>query len=167
MLNRYTLAGLAILFTGAVLYLLHTSEEERILEQLEQIRNLAELRTPESAIEQLARARELGRYFTAPLVLDLRNAGHGTFEIGTRDELVRRILRGRARLEALELAIEDAAVRIDGETAQVRLLGSALVLRKGDRDPFLERHSGLVQLRREADTWRVSSVRHLRAEPPP
>jgi hypothetical protein len=164
MLNRYTLAGLGALFVLALVYLLYTSEEDRIREQLEQIRALGEIRSKETAIEQLAKAREIGRSFSGQTLFDLRSAGHGTLEIGSRDELVRRIIRGRARLESLELTLQDIEVDIEADTAEVRVQGSALGLIKGEPDPFLEIHSGVVMLRREADTWRVTGARHLRDE---
>jgi hypothetical protein len=167
MLNRYTLAGLAALFLLAVLYLLHTSEEDRILERLEQIRALGEIRTQETGIEQLAKARQIGQSFSEQTLFDLSQAGYGILEIGSRDELVRRIIRGRARLVSLELALQDVQVNIEDDTAEVRLQGSGLGLIRGEHDPFLEIHSVVVLLHKDADTWRVTGARHLRDERQP
>ncbi|MGD8312769.1 MAG: hypothetical protein PVJ66_09245 [Gammaproteobacteria bacterium] len=167
MLNRYTLTGLAVLFVLAVLFLMHESDEERVLERLEEIRALSEILSPESGIEPLNKARQIGRYFSEQTVFDLTHAGYGIIETGSRDDLVRRILRGRARLAALELELQDAAVHVEDDRARVRLLGSALGRLRGEQEPFLEIHSVEVRLHREGDSWLVTGARHLRDERQP
>lgn len=167
MLNRYTLAGLGVLFVLAVLFLLHTNEEEKILQRLEQLRALTELTYPETGIEPLVKARQIGQFFSELTIFDLTNAGYGTIEIAGRDELVQRIVRARARLASLELALQDAQVRIEGDTAGVWLKGSGLGLIKGEQDRFLEIHNVAVRLRKEADEWLVTGATHLRDERQP
>ena len=167
MLNRYTLAGLGVLFVLAVLFLLHTNEEEKILQRLEQLRALTEITSPETGIEPLAKAGQIGRFFSEQTVFDLTNAGYGMIEIASGDELVQRVVRGRARLASLELALRDAQVSIEGDTAEVRLKGSGLGLIKGEQDRFLEIHTVAVRLRKEADAWLITGATHLRDERQP
>jgi|GEM_PF-2007373 len=167
MLNRYTLAGLAMLFVLAVLFLLHTSEEDKILERLEEIRALAEITSPETGIEPLAKARRIGQFFSEQTRFDLTTAGYGIIETGSRDELVRRIIQGRARLAALELELQDAAVHIEDDAARVRLRGSGLGTLRGEQEPFLEIHTVEVRLHKEAGTWLVTGAVHLRNERQP
>jgi hypothetical protein len=167
MLNRYTLTALGVLIVLAVLFFLRTDEEDMILQRLEQLRALTEITYPETGIEPLAKARRIGQFFSEQTVFDLTNAGHGSIEIGGRDELVRRIVRGRARLASLELALQDARVRIEDDTAEVVLQGSGLGQFKGEQDRFLEIHSVAVRLRKEADEWLVTGATHLRDERQP
>jgi len=167
MLNRYTLTGLGVLFVLAVLYFLHTDEEDKILQRLEQLRALTEVPSPETGIEPLAKARRIGQFFSEQTVFDLTNAGYGTIEIAGRDELVQRIIRGRARLASLELDLQDAQVSIEDDTAEVRLQGSGLGVIKGEQDRFLEIHTVAVRLQKEAGVWLVTGARHLRDERQP
>ena len=164
MLNRYTLSALGVLIVLAALFLLQTNEEERILQRLEQLRALTEISSPESGVGQLTRASQIGQYFSEQTVFDLTRAGHGTIIIDSRDELVRRIIRGRARLVMLELALRDAQVRIEDDTAEVVLTGSGLGQIKGEQDRFLEMHTVAVRLRKQADDWVITGATHLRDE---
>jgi hypothetical protein len=162
MLNRYTLTALGVLIVLAALFLLHANEEDKILQRLERLRALAEISSPETGLEPLAKAGQIGQFFSELTVFDLTNAGFGSIEIAGRDELVRRILRVRARLDALELALQDARVRIEGDTAEVMLQGSGLGQIKGEQDRFLEIHTVAVRLRKQADEWLVTGATHLR-----
>jgi len=164
MLNRYTLSALGVLIVLASLFLLQTNEEERILQRLEQLRAMSEIASPESGVEQLTKASQIGQYFSERTVFDLTRVGHGTIVIDSRDELVRRIIRGRARLVMLELALRDAQVRIEDNTAEVVLTGSGLGQIKGEQDRFLEIHTVAVRLRKEADDWVITGATHLRDE---
>lgn len=167
MLNRYTLSALVVLIVLASLFLLHTNEKDRILQRLEQLRAMSEIASPESGVEQLTKASQIGQYFSERTVFDLTRAGHGTIVIDSRDELVRRIIRGRARLVMLELALQDAQVRIEDDTAEVVLTGSGLGQIKGEQDRFLEIHTVAVRLRKEADDWVITGATHLRDERQP
>jgi hypothetical protein len=167
MLNRYTLSALGGLIVLAALILLQTNEEERILQRLEQLRALTEISSPESGVEQLTRASQIGQFFSERTVFDLTHAGHGMFVIDSRDELVRRIIRGRARLVMLELALRDAQVSIEDDTAEVVLTGSGLGRIKGEQERFLEIHTVAVRLRKEADDWIIIGATHLRDERQP
>jgi len=164
MLNRYTLSALGVLIVLASLFLLQTNEEDRILQRLEQLRAMSEIASPESGVEQLTKASQIGQSFSERTVFDLTRAGHGTIVIDSRDELVRRIIRGRARLVMLELALRDAQVRIDDDTAEVVLTGSGLGQIKGEQERFLEIHTVAVRLRKEADDWVITGATHLRDE---
>ncbi len=164
MLNRYTLSGLGVLIVLAAILLLHTNEEDRVLQRLEQLRALTEISSPESGIEQLARAREIGQFFSERTFFDLTNAGHGTIDIDSRDELVRRIIRGRARLVMLELALQDEQVSLEDDTAEVVLTGSGLGQIKGEQDRFLEIHTVAVRLRKTVNDWVITGATHLRDE---
>ena len=167
MLNRYTLSALGILLMAASLWLLRPGAEDRILERLERLRGLAEVSAPESVIEQLTRAAEIGEFFSEQTVFDLGNAGYGTTVIDSRDELVQRIIRTRARLALLELVLQDARVRVGDDTAEAVLTGSGLGQLTGDSEPFLETHTVAVQLRKTADEWFITGATHLRDERQP
>ena len=171
MLNRHTLSVLGVLFTLAalVLWLLQPGEEDRILQRLERLRALAEVSAPESPIEQLAQAAEIGDFFSDRTVFDLTHAGLGRIKIDSREELVQRVIRGRARLAMLELALQEARVRVEDDTAEAVLTGSGLGQMKGEQDRFLEIHTVAVRLRKEADDWIITGATHLRDErqPPP
>ena len=164
MLNRYTLSALGVLIVLAALFLLHANEEERILQRLEKLRAMTEIAAPETGVDQLTRASQIGQYFSERTVFDLARAGYGTIIIDSRDELVRRIIRGRARLVMLELALRDAQVNIEDDTAEVVLTGSGLGQIKGEQDRFLEIHTVAVRLRKEADDWVITGATHLRDE---
>jgi hypothetical protein len=164
MLNRYTLSALGVLILLAALFLLHTNEQDRVLQRLEQLRALTEISSPETGVEQLTRASQIGQRFSERTIFDLTRAGHGTIIIDSRDELVRRIIRGRARLVMLELALRDAQISIGDDTAEVVLTGSALGQIKGEQDRFLEIHTVAVRLRKEADDWVITGVTHRRDE---
>lgn len=160
--NKFILlAGLIVL---SAWLLLRTSEEEKILARFEQIRTQAEIPAPESGIEQIAKARQIGQRFSEQTFFDLTNAGYGTIEIPARQELAQRISRGRARLSSLELALQEPQVRIEGDHAQVQVLGSALGSIRGEPDQFLEIHLIEVTLRKEEGEWLVTGARHLRDE---
>jgi hypothetical protein len=140
------------------------SEEEKILERLEQIRELAELRDTESGIQQAARARQISQHFEEQTSFDLSNAGHPYYTIPSRHELTQRILTGRGRLSTLELAVQIRQVKIDGDSARVQLRGSALGTMRGERQQFLEIHLVEILLRKTDDEWLVVGARHIRDE---
>jgi hypothetical protein len=164
MLNRYTLSGLGVLFVLVALFLLHANEEDKILEVLDELRALTEISSPETGIEQLTKARQIGQFFSERTIFDLINAGHGTIEIDNRDELVQRIIRGRARLASLELTLQDAQVSIEDDMAEVVLQGSGLGQVNGEQERFLEIHTVAIRLLKVADDWLVSGATHLRDE---
>ena len=164
MLNRYTLSVLGVLIALAAILFLHADEEDRILQRLEQLCALTDISSPESGVEQLTRASQIGQYFSERTVFDPGDAGHGTILIDSRDELVRRIIRGRARLVMLQLSLRDARVSIDDNTAEVVLTGSGLGQIKGEADRFLEIHTVAVRLRKEAGEWVITGATHLRDE---
>jgi hypothetical protein len=164
MLNRYTLSALGVLIILVSLFLLQTNEKKQILQRLEQLRAMAEITAPESGVEQLTRASRIGEFFSERTVFDLTRAGHGTITIDSRDELVRRIIRARARLVMLELALQDAQVSIGDDTAEVVLTGSGLGQIKGEQERFLEIHTVAVRLRKAAGDWVITGATHLRDE---
>ena len=53
--KRHLLIALAAVAALVVLFLLQGNEEDRILEQLEDLRELAEINAPESSVEVLAK----------------------------------------------------------------------------------------------------------------
>ena len=164
MLKRYwiiVLGGLLVLIT---LLFLRPGEEDRILEQLEQIRTLAEVNAPESGIEQIAKAKQIGRMFDEQTFYDLTHAGYGMTEIGNRQDLVQRIIRGRTRLSSLELTLLQPQVHIEGDNAQVQVQASALGSIRGEPGQFLEIHLIEVLLRKEEGAWLVTGARQLRDE---
>jgi hypothetical protein len=169
MFSRYTLIAVAALALLAGLWLLHGSDEDAILAQLEQLREQAVIAGPESGIEQLARANSIAALFAGATEYDLTRAGHGTTRIATRQELVRRIISLRSRLATLDIELRQAEVRVDGDTAEVQLTASGLGALTGQQGQFLEIHSGLVTLARQDGDWLITGATHIRDErqPPP
>lgn len=144
--------------------LLGSSEEQRILDRLEQIRTLSEIREQEDAVTGLGKARRLGNLFTAQTRYDLTTLGHGITHINSRDELVQKIVAGRNRLVSLELGILAPEVSIDGEHATLELTGTALGATHGGQGQFMDVHRIEIELVREDGDWLVRGGRHLRDE---
>lgn len=161
MLNRYTLIALAGLAVLVVFLVLRSSEEDKILALLEQVRVLAEVRDTESGIEQVAKARDIGALFHETTRFDLANLGHGITEVNDRNELVRRITSGRARLVVLELGMQDPRVTITGDSAQVEIQGQALGTIRGEQGRFLDIHRVEVTLEKTDGDWLITGGRHL------
>lgn len=162
--KRYQLIAFAAVTGLATLFLLHGSEEDRILEQLEDLRELAEIHAPESSIEVLVKSRLLGEFFMENTFYDFTSSGNRLYEVPSRQELVQRIARIRAKLASLELATEGFEVSIEGDTARVMLRGTGLGSIRGEDGQFLEVHSIEVLLEKLDDTWLVTGGRHIRNE---
>jgi hypothetical protein len=162
--KRYQLIALAAVTALAALFLLHGSEEDRILGQLEDLRELAEINAPESSIEVLVKSRLLGEFFTENTFYDLTSSGNRLYEVPSRQELVQHIARIRAKLASLELAAQGIEVSIEGDTARVMLRGTGLGSIRGEDGQFLEIHSIEVLLEKLGDTWLVTGGRQIRNE---
>ncbi|MDH3560313.1 MAG: hypothetical protein OEN52_05095, partial [Gammaproteobacteria bacterium] len=78
-----------------------------------------------------------------------------------------KILSGRNRIIALELSLDEAVVHIEGDTARVRVRGTALGSIRGEQGQFLDIHTIEVLLGKEDGDWRVSGATHLRDERQP
>jgi hypothetical protein len=157
---------LLILVLAALLALqwLLESEQQKILDRLETLRGLAEIDAPEGGIEQATRARQIGDFFTPVTVFDITNAGYGVTEIPSRQELVQRVLRGRALLSTLELSMEQPRVMLEGENARVEVRASALGSRRDQEGQFLDIHLIEILLTKQQGEWLVSGATHLRDE---
>jgi hypothetical protein len=167
MLNRYFLLLSGIVLALAALWLLRPTEEDRILKRLEGLRAASEITAPEGGIALLGRSAEIADFFAAHTVFDLSHTGHGRIEIGSRDALIQRIIRLRARLARLELALRDVRVSVHDDTAEVVLTGSGLGQLRGEADRFLEIHTVAIRLRKAADDWIVTGATHLRDDRQP
>jgi hypothetical protein len=164
MFSRLPLIALVILALLVILFLLHDSDEEAILSQLERLREQAAITEPESGIEQLARANNIADSFSETTVFDLTSAGHGTTTIATRQELVRQIIAVRSRLSSLEIDLQQTQVQVEGDTARVLATGSGLGSLTGQQGEFLEIHSGVITLVRTNGEWLITGATHLRDE---
>jgi hypothetical protein len=164
MRKHYKLIVLAAVAVVAILFLLHSSEEDRILSQLEDLRSLAEIQAPEGSVELLVKSRLLGEFFTENSFYDLTSTGHRLYEIPSRQELVQRIARIRSKLASLELALEDMEVSIEGDSAGVLLRGTGLGTIREEDGQFLEIHSIEIRLEKQEDTWLIAGGRHIRNE---
>ena len=151
------LAALAWLLTG-------DSEEQRILDRLEQIRELAEVGEQESPLVGVARAKQLGNLFSTTTRYDLSTLGYGITEINSRKELTQRILAGRSKLLSLELGLLAPRVEIDGDHATVGITGTALGATHDGQDKFMDVHRIEIDLVRTEGDWLVSGGRHIRDE---
>jgi len=165
--KRYILIALAAGVILAAVFLLHRSEEDRILGQIEELRELAEIQTQEGSVELLVKSRLLGEFFTENTFYDMTGNGQRLYEVPSRQELVQRIARMRAKLARLELVLEDMQVSIEGDTARVQLRGTGLGTIRGEEGQFLEIHSIEIQLEKLDDTWLVAGGRHIRNEREP
>jgi hypothetical protein len=143
---------------------LHDSEEQRILDRVEEIRALAAIREPENTLNRVSRARQLGARFTPSTRYDLSTLDHGVIEIASREELVRRIAAARSRLTALELTLLAPVVRIDGDRATVTVTGTALGATREGEGSFMDVHRVEIALTRRDGEWLVSGGRHIRDE---
>ena len=164
MFSRHSLIVLAVLATLAGLLLLRTGDEDAILAQLELLREQAAITSPESGIDQLAKAHSIAGLFSEATIFDPGSTGHGTTAIASRQELVRQIIALRARLASLELDLQEIQVHIEGDSAQLQATGSALGSLTGQQGQFLEIHSGIVTLAKENGDWLITGARHLRDE---
>ena len=161
---RHLLPVIGIVAVLAGIFLLRTGDEEVIRARLEELRTLAEIRTPESGIEPLGRARQLAGFFSEKTAYDFTSLGHGIREFPSHAELTRTIARIRMKLASLELALQDIQVHIEGDTARVRLRGTGLGTIRGEDGPFLEIHTAEIFLEKHDDTWLISGARHIRDE---
>ena len=164
-MRKTYLIGFAVVAIILMAFLLFRgSEEDRILNALDELRVLGEIKEPEAGIAQLAKARQISKFFTDVTQFDLTNLGHETYTIDNREELARIILKGRAGLSSLELLLRDAQVTIEGEHADVEAQASALGQFKAEGDQFLDVHRIRIELVRVDDEWLISGGQHLRDE---
>jgi len=153
-----------IVAAAGVWLLLRPGEEQRILDRLEQVRALAEVRDPENALAQLNRARQLSALFSTRSRYDLTTLGHGITEIDSREELAQRIAAGRGRLASLELDLLAPVVEIAGDRATVGVTGTARGATRGGDGQFMDVHRVEIELVRQDGNWLVSGGRHVRDE---
>ena len=154
----------AWILVAGILMLLGRSEEQRVLDTLERIRALAEVRGQEDTLAAVGVARELGTLFSARTWYDLTTLDYGITEIDSREELVRRIAAGRGKLSSLELDLLAPEVSIEGDHATVEVTGTALGTVRGEQSPFMDVHRVAIELAREDGDWRVRGGRHIRDE---
>jgi hypothetical protein len=164
MLSRYRYILAALLAIAVVLPFVLTSEEDRILERLERLRELSEVTAAEGGIQQVARAREISGFFTEQSRYDLTSAGYGIVEIPDRRTLSQLILKGRAALASLQLALHEPRVSIDGDSAEVDVRGSGRGSLLGHEGEFLDIHLIRIMLIKDEGDWLISGARHLRNE---
>lgn len=164
MYKDYRFVLLAAVAVVIALPFIGTSEEEVILQQLDELRIKTEIREPESALQQLAKARQIGEYFSESTTFDLTSAGYRIIEINSRQQLVQRIAKGRAALASLELALHEPRVIIDGDRAQVEVQGDALGSLQGEQGQFFDSHRVSIRLEKRNNTWLVVGGRHIRNE---
>jgi hypothetical protein len=164
-MKKYLAWILAPLIAMAVAWLLlGDNEEQRILDRLEQIRALTEVRDQETPLTRLATAKQLSNLFSAQTHYDLTTLGHGTTSIDSREELAQRILAGRSKLLSLELGLLAPTVRIDGDRATVGITGTALGATHDGVGQFMDVHRIEVELIKADGDWLVSGGRHIRDE---
>lgn len=164
MRHRLIVPAVALAAVAAAWMLLRGDDEQRILERLEQARALAEVDGRESPLAQLERARQLGTLFTPLSRYDLTTLGHGITDIGSHEELVRRIVAARSQLNALEISLLAPVVRIDGEHATVGVTGTALGATRHGDGQFMDVHRVEIDLQKENGAWRITGGRHIRDE---
>lgn len=153
-----------VVVAAAAWLLLGNGEEQRILDRLEQIRALTEVRDRENALTRLGRAKQLSTLFSAQTRYDLTTLGHGITEINSREELAQRIAAGRSKMASLELGLLAPQVQIDGDHATVGITGTALGATHGGDGQFMDVHRVEIELVREDGDWLVRGARHIRDE---
>lgn len=138
-------------------------EESIIRAQLEQMRQVAELRAPEPPLNAAARAKRLADYFTADTEFEYKLSSRGVSTLESREELQQRFLAARRQLSSLELTIEDIDVNLSTEeAATVELTASALGRMPGEEGQFLEQHRILLSFVKTEGNWLIASCKHLR-----
>ena len=156
---------LAAALVVSTIWILHGSDEEReILEQLEQIRVLAEVHEQETPLTRLSRAKQISSLFTPQTRYDLTTLELGVTVLATRDELVQRIVAGRGKLQSLQLELLAPAVDIDGDHATVGLTGTAIGATPHGEGQFMDVHRIEIELVRTDGDWLVRGGRHIRDE---
>ena len=159
---QYTLIAAFVMLTAFLF--LHKSEAEKILALLEEIRSHTEVIEAESGIIQATRAKKIGQLFNEQTTYNLTNAGYSIYEIGSRQELIQTILKGRASLSSLKLELNNPQVTINGDTASVEVTGRALGSSRNSEGQFLEIHRIEIQLDKSEDNWLIKSVWHIHDE---
>ncbi|MEE9422061.1 MAG: nuclear transport factor 2 family protein [Gammaproteobacteria bacterium] len=159
---RYLLIAALVMLAGFLF--LHKSETEKILSLLEEIRSHTEINVAESGIIQATRAKKIGQLFNEQTTYNLTNAGYSIYKIGSRQELIQPILKGRASLSSLKLELKNPQVTINGDTASVEVTGKALGSSRNSEGQFLEIHRIEIQLDKSEDNWLIKSMRHIHDE---
>lgn len=140
------------------------TEEEQILQRLEELRVMAEITEPLHPLQQAATARQMGNFFADPASFDFREAGYDTIRQLGRQELIQHIVRGRAKMESLEIDLSDSRVTVQQDRAAVEFTGSALGSMPSAEGQFLEIHRIHIVLQKIDGDWLIESVVHLRNE---
>jgi hypothetical protein len=115
----------------------------------------------EKLVEQLARAHDIGGYFTSDFearVLD--TVGERTV-VHNRKELEQRILAARPQLAELKLSYENLSIEIKDDNAIVHLFAHALGRTPGRDDFFEEKHRIMLRFVREGRYWLIARGENL------
>jgi hypothetical protein len=153
----YRLAGIVALVAGALFawYHLSSGDERAIRDRLESLRT--DLNASTAGSGTLARAQQIGSYFTEDAVVDL---GKGTASINGRETLMGMAARLQPRIAAFRLALDDIGVKMapDGEAAEVTLTAIFVLRSLGTGDESRDARELALAMTKAAGTWRIARV---------
>jgi hypothetical protein len=134
------------------------SEERRIRRRLDQLAETASVPAGEPPIARLARAAQVGRFFTEDLVIDL---GPASAPIRGRAALVALASRFVPPPEGARVAFVDVAVTVapGGETATVALTATGSMVDRVSGEKVVEARELEFGLRKLEGEWLVATVK--------
>lgn len=152
----YRTAGIVAL-AAAALFAWHrwsSGDERAIRDRLESLQ--AEVNTSTAGdLGPLARAAQIGSYFTEDTVVDL---GKGTAAINGRETLMGMAARLQPRTAAFRLEFDDIGVKMapDGTSAEVGLTASFILRSIPSGDESRDAREFALALTKAGDTWRIA-----------
>lgn len=143
---------------GWALWTWWPSEARRIRRRLDELAETASVPAGESALARLARAAQIGRFFTEDLVIDL---GPPYPPLRGRGALVGLASRLEPPPGGAQVAFTDVAVTVapDGATATATLTATGSVVDRVTRDTIVEARALQVGLRQLDGEWLIAAVK--------
>ena len=132
------------------------SDDEQVVRQRLQALTAEINSTVNDGLGTVARAADIGSYFTDNVVVDF---GEGAAPIVGRTTLVGMASRLERRTAAFRLRFDDVGVRVgtDGTTAAVTLTAS-FVQRAGDAGESMDAREFQIGMEKTSGVWRIARV---------
>jgi hypothetical protein len=112
--------------------------------------------TAPEGLASVARAAEIGAFFTDDVVVDL---GEGSAPIAGRETLIAMVVRLQPRLAEFTLDFADANIQLapDEQSASVALTAQ-IVRRDPDARQQMDAREFKLQMRRDGNEWKIARV---------